>query len=272
MGTWPAGPRREPALAFAPRPVRARAPSPARGTAAHCWRGPRPGGAICMRSSHKGSRSGTRPPSPARPALLAARRRECLVPAPAPPLRVNGRAPPPSAALCVSARPAGPAGDVPARPAAPPPAPLAHANQPGSASGRAAWPGAPRGPGQDPLMCPCGREAPSPCQHPLPTPPARSPLSVRKARPSGAPAPAPPSSPPHPSPSPRGWVQTPLLQEAALDPSFPPPPASPRSQAEGRPVRARPGRPPPPVSVREGVSDIWNPQTGHISKETLQTR
>lgn len=139
---------------------------------------------------------------PARPGAARRPAAGILVPAPAPPLRVNGRAPPPSAALCVSARPAGPAGDVPARPA-PPPAPLAHANQPGSASGRAARPGAPHGPGQEPLMCPCGREAPSPCQHPLPRPPARSPRSVRKARPSGEPAPAPPPSPaPLTSPTP----------------------------------------------------------------------
>lgn len=57
-------------------------------------------------------------PSPAWPRSYSSpRRREPLA---RPPQRVNGRAPPPSEALCVSARPAGPARDVPARPAAPP--------------------------------------------------------------------------------------------------------------------------------------------------------
>lgn len=56
-------------------------------------------------------------PSPAWPRRYSSpRRREPLA---RPPQRVNGRAPPPSEALCVSARPAGPARDVPARPAAP---------------------------------------------------------------------------------------------------------------------------------------------------------
>ena len=56
-------------------------------------------------------------PSPAWPRRYSSpRRREPLA---RPPQRVNGREPPPSEALCVSARPAGPARDVPARPAAP---------------------------------------------------------------------------------------------------------------------------------------------------------
>lgn len=60
-------------------------------------------------------------PSPARPRRYSSpRRREFLAArARAAPAR-EWRAPPPSEALCVSARPAGPARDVPARPAAPP--------------------------------------------------------------------------------------------------------------------------------------------------------
>lgn len=90
-----------------------------RRSALGAWRGP---AAICMRSSHKGSRSGA-PGGPAPPgpgAILRPGGGNSLPPAPGTPLRVNGRAPPPSEALCVSARPAGPARDVPARPAAPP--------------------------------------------------------------------------------------------------------------------------------------------------------
>lgn len=86
--------------------MRARAvPSPRRraGTVAHCssghpgrrgalgaWRGP---AAICMRSSHKGSRSGARgrraPPGPG--AILRPGGGNSSPPEPGPPLRVNGR-------------------------------------------------------------------------------------------------------------------------------------------------------------------------------------
>lgn len=181
---WHSAPRRR---------VRARAvPSPRRraGTVAHCspghpgrrsalgaWRGP---AAICMRSSHKGSRSGA-PGGPAPPGPGAILRRgggnsSAPAPAPGPPLRVNGRAPPPSEALCVSARPAGSARDVPARAGgAPAPAPLAHANQSGSASGRAAPPGAPHVPCQEPLSFPLLLRGPEAAARPLPAPrsPAR---------------------------------------------------------------------------------------------------
>lgn len=164
---WHSAPRRR---------VRARAvPSPRlrAGTVAHCspghpgrrsalgaWRGP---AAICMRSSHKGSRSGARggraPPGPG--AILRPGGGNSSPPAPGPPLRVNGRAPPPSEALCVSARPAGPAGDVPARPAEPPrqrPSPMliSLAARPG---GRPRWE-PPAFPARSPPASSCCREAP----------------------------------------------------------------------------------------------------------------
>lgn len=132
-----------------------------------------------MRSSHKGSRSGA-PGGPAPPGPGAILRRgggnsSAPAPAPGPPLRVNGRAPPPSEALCVSARPAGSARDVPARAGgAPAPAPLAHANQSGSASGRAAPPGAPHVPCQEPLSFPLLLRGPEAAARALPAP--RSPL------------------------------------------------------------------------------------------------
>lgn len=173
----PVGPRRaSPHWHSAPRrPVRARAvPLPRRraGTLAHCspghpgrrsalgaWRGP---AVICIRSSHKGSRSGApgrrAPPGPG--AILRPGGGNSSPPAPGPPLRVNGRAPPPSEALCVSARPAGPARDVPARPAAPPrqrPSPMLIS--------LAAGPG--RRPGWEPLTFPRGPK--SPARPPAPT-------------------------------------------------------------------------------------------------------
>lgn len=202
--------------------MRARAvPSPRRraGTVAHCspghpgrrsalgaWRGP---GAICMRSSHKGSRSGApggrAPPGPG--AILRPGGGNSSPPAPGPPLRVNGRAPPPSEALCVSglaswAR----GGRASSAGGAPAPAPLAHANQPGSATGRAARPGAPTVPARSPPASPCCREAPKSPARSLHFPPLRCP----------PPTPPPPLLPGAPQPSCRGpsspAARVPLLQ------------------------------------------------------------
>lgn len=185
--------------------MRARAvPSPRlrAGTVAHCspghpgrrsalgaWRGP---AAICMRSSHKGSRSGAQggraPPGPG--AILRPGGGNSSPPAPGPPLRVNGRGPPPSEALCVSARPAGPARDVPARPAEPPrqrPSPMliSLAARPGGRPGGSpprSLPGAPSLP-----LLPGGPQVPrqgspaphsssgGPSSHSTSTPPTRRP-------------------------------------------------------------------------------------------------
>lgn len=165
---WHSAPRRR---------VRARAvPSPRRraGTVAHClsghpgrrsalgaWRGP---AAICMRSSHKGSRSGARGRrAPPGPGAIRPGGGNSSLPEPGPPLRVNGRAPPPSEALCVSARPAGPARDVPALPAAPP-----RQHRSLMLISLAACLGGrpdcepPTFPARSPLASPCCREAPSP--------------------------------------------------------------------------------------------------------------
>lgn len=126
------------------------------------WRGPA-GDLHALQSQRFKVRSAGRTGAPPGPgAIFRPWRREFLAPAPGPPLRVNGRAPPPpSEALCVpgpaswaregraSSPGAGPCASAPA-----------HANQPGSVSGRAArwalkgpcqggpqpplWPGGPR--------------------------------------------------------------------------------------------------------------------------------
>lgn len=180
----PAAPRGDSGALFAGHPGRR--------SALGAWRGP---GAICMRSSHKGSRSGApggrAPPGPG--AILRPGGGNSSPPAPGPPLRVNGRAPPPSEALCVSglaswAR----GGRASSAGGAPAPAPLAHANQPGSATGRAARPGAPTVPARSPPASQCCREAPKsparglhfpplcqvPSTHSTSTPPTGSPPAL----------------------------------------------------------------------------------------------
>lgn len=126
-------------------------------------------------------------PSPAWPRRYSSpQRREPLA---RPSQRVNGRAPPPSEALCVSAGPAGPARDVPAWPAAPPrqrPSPMLISLA--AASGRAACrreplasPARPPPPGS-----PCCQEPPAPLAarcpppHSSSTPCARRPLGCQE--------------------------------------------------------------------------------------------
>lgn len=126
-------------------------------------------------------------PSPAWPRRYSSpQRREPLA---RPPQRVNGRAPPPSEALCVSARPAGPARDVPARPAAP----LRQRPSPMLISLAARLGGRPAAgsplrplPGPLPPGSPCCQEPPAPLAarcpppHSSSTPCARRPLGCQE--------------------------------------------------------------------------------------------
>ena len=144
----------------------------------------------------QGQERGAAEPRPAQALFFAPGGGNSSPPAPGQPLRVNGRAPPPpSEALCVSARPAGPARDVPARPAQPPrqrPSPMliSLAARPGGGPG-----GRPRAPCQEALSLPLRPGGPRvPCQG-LPTPrvsagsPSLSTATPPTTRPSPPPAP-----------------------------------------------------------------------------------
>lgn len=184
-----------------PRSTACAVPSPQHrtGTAAHCSPGhtgreaQRPRGLArprrdlhALQSQRFKVRSAGRP-SPAWPRRYSSpRRREPLA---RPPQRVNGRAPPPSEALCVSARPAGPARDVPARPAAP----LRQRPSPMLISLAARLGGRPAAgsplrplPGPLPPGSPCCQESPAPLAarcpppHSSSTPCARRPLGCQE--------------------------------------------------------------------------------------------
>lgn len=175
------------------------APFPARGSARGQWRIVRPdtpGGAApsglgaapprfaCAPVTKvQGQERGAAEPRPAQALFFAPGGGNSSPPAPGQPLRVKGRAPPPpSEALCVSARPAGPARDVPARPAQPPrqrPSPMliSLAARPGGRPG-----GRPRAPCQEALSLPRRPRRPSSplpgvphsprfCRVPCPSPP-----------------------------------------------------------------------------------------------------
>lgn len=183
-----ARPAGESALAFAPRrPARPRRSQPAapRGDSGALFAGTpraaqRPRGLArpcrdlhALQSQRFKVRSSGRP-SPARPRRYSSPGGgNSSPPAPGPPLRVNGRAPPPSEALCVSVWPAGHARDVPARPAAPPrqrPSPMLISWQRVWAGGRAAT--------KAPARCPPPHGTSDPPTRRPSSPAARRPLAL----------------------------------------------------------------------------------------------